>query len=360
MTSLRFLAAGLAGLVLATSASAGGGAEHAHAPEGGWSFEGITGKIDRPAMQRGYQVYKQVCSSCHSMDLLSYRNLGDKGGPFYDPEFKNPNESPFVKALAADNQVTYINDAGDEDFRPARPADRFRGPYVNDAKGRAANNGALPPDLSVITKARHGGASYVYSLLLGYPDASAFVQRERPATQAELNADKAAAKLAEDDWTKKEVELLAAGQPGQAPFVAPAPKKYFDTVIDVSKLGGHGEGSEHAAKGYLVQPANQYFNRYYPGDSTPNFEGDPRKSPLGGFFAMKDPLESQLGTFAYTDGTPATREQMAKDVATFLAWAGDPKAEARKSLGLPVMIFLSILTILLWFSYKQIWRRVEH
>ena len=180
MKALRLLTAGLAGLIFTAAAHAAGGAEHPHPPEGGWPFEGPTGQFDQASLQRGYQVYHQVCSSCHSMKLMSYRNLGEPGGPFYDPAYPNPNDNPFVKALAAENEILSPtpNDVGDFDFRPATPADTFRSPYANVEAARAANGGAAPPDLSVITKARHGGASYVYHLLSGYPHDDALVERE--------------------------------------------------------------------------------------------------------------------------------------------------------------------------------------
>lgn len=123
-----------------------------------WSFEGLTGVYDRASLQRGLQVYRQVCSACHGMKLLSYRNLEALG---YTPEQ--------VKSLAAqDTVMDGPNDEGEMFERPARPADRFKSPYANDNMARYANAGALPPDFSLITKARHGGADYVYSLLTGY------------------------------------------------------------------------------------------------------------------------------------------------------------------------------------------------
>jgi len=322
MKAFRILTAGLAGLMIAASAHAAGGAAHPHAPEEGWPFEGVTGQFDQASLQRGYQVYQEVCSSCHSMKLLSYRNLGDPGGPFYDPDYPNPNDNPFVKALAAQNEILSPtpNEAGDYDFRPATPADRFRSPYPNDNAARAANGGAVPPDLSVITKARHGGASYVYSLLAGYPDDEVF--KERVVTEAT------------DD--------------------APAE---VQTVIDTSKLHiGHGD--DHHYEGYLIQNVGQYYNPYMPGDTVPQFEGDPRHAPPGGFLAM--PPQLLPGRVEYSDGTEATIEQMSYDVAQFLAWAGEPKQGNRRSLGLAVMVYLGILAILLWFSYKRIWRNVEH
>ncbi|HCE22706.1 MAG TPA: cytochrome c1, partial [Hyphomonas sp.] len=120
MKAFRILTAGLAGLMIAASAHAAGGAAHPHEPEEGWPFEGVTGQFDQASLQRGYQVYQEVCSSCHSMKLLSYRNLGDPGGPFYDEAYPNPNDNPYVKALAAQNEILSPtpNEVGDYDFRP--------------------------------------------------------------------------------------------------------------------------------------------------------------------------------------------------------------------------------------------------
>jgi ubiquinol-cytochrome c reductase cytochrome c1 subunit len=136
-----------------------------------YSFEGPFGKFDKAQLQRGYKVYREVCAACHSMKLMSFRNLGDKGGPFYDPEHPNPNENPVVKALAADIQVPDIDgETGDAIQRPATPADHFPSPFPNEAAARASNGGALPPDLSVMAKAREGGPAYIDSILTGYKD----------------------------------------------------------------------------------------------------------------------------------------------------------------------------------------------
>lgn len=134
-----------------------------------WSFEGITGKFDQGQLQRGYKVYHEVCSSCHGMNLVYFRNLAQKDGPFYDPKHPNPNTSPVVKALAAEAKVPDIDpDTGDATQRPATGADHLPNPYPNEAAARGSNGGALPPDLSVIAKAREGGPAYIYSLLTGY------------------------------------------------------------------------------------------------------------------------------------------------------------------------------------------------
>lgn len=129
-------------------------------PEEKWSFNGLTGHFDIAAMQRGFQVYREVCSACHSLKLVSYRNLADLG-------YSNDE----IKSIAAEYKVTDgPNDEGDMFERAARPSDKFVGPYANDNAARASNGGALPPDLSLMTKARHQGSDYTYHLLLGYEE----------------------------------------------------------------------------------------------------------------------------------------------------------------------------------------------
>jgi len=134
-----------------------------------WSFEGPFGRFDQAQLQRGYKVYHDVCSACHAMSLMSYRNLGQKGGPFYDPKYPNPNDNPYVKTIVKDFKVPDIDtDTGDAIKRPATPADRFVSPFPNEYAARASNGGALPPDLSLIINARENGARYVFSILRGY------------------------------------------------------------------------------------------------------------------------------------------------------------------------------------------------
>ena len=129
-----------------------------------WSFEGIFGTFDRASLQRGYQVYQEVCSGCHSVQHLSYRNLSEKGGPEFSTEE--------AKAIAAQFEVEDgPNSDGEMFMRPGRLSDKFVKPYPNVEASTAANGGAYPPDMSVLAKARAGGADYIYSLLLGYEDA---------------------------------------------------------------------------------------------------------------------------------------------------------------------------------------------
>ena len=128
-----------------------------------WSFKGLFGKFDRASLQRGYQVYTEVCASCHSMKLLSYRNLSEEGGP----EFSEDQ----AKSIAANFEVTDgPNNDGEMFTRPAKLSDKFVKPYQNIQEAKVSNGGAYPPDMSVLVKARSGGADYIYSVLLGYDD----------------------------------------------------------------------------------------------------------------------------------------------------------------------------------------------
>jgi ubiquinol-cytochrome c reductase cytochrome c1 subunit len=165
----RYILGGAAILAAVTGVSmaqAAGETKHPRPIEGSW--EGPFGRFDQAQLQRGFQVYKEVCSSCHAMNLLHYRNLGDEHGPFYDPKYPNPNDNPVVKAIAAQYKITAVDPDGNSEERPGIPADQFLAPFENKAQAQAANGGAYPPDLSVMVKARHDGASYVYSLLTGY------------------------------------------------------------------------------------------------------------------------------------------------------------------------------------------------
>ena len=275
--------AGVAGLLLAAG-SASAKTKFEEPRSGHFSFQGPFGKFDQGALQRGYKVYAEVCSSCHSMNLMYYRNLAQPGGPFFDAKHPNPNDSPYAKAIAADIKVPDIDqDTGDPIQRPATPADHFRAPFPNEAAARGANGGALPPDLSVIVKAREGGADYVYSLLSGYPD--------------------------------------------------------------------------NPPNGLTV-PDGKYYNPYFPGDLGSFWTGPKDKVPKGGFISM--PFQLVPGRVTFDDGTNSSTDQEAHDVATFLAWASDPKQEERKQTGLAVMIYLLVFTGIVYLSYRRIWRNVAH
>ena len=223
-----------------------------------WSFKGLFGTFDRASLQRGYQVYQEVCASCHSVKHLSYRNLSEKGGPEFSREE--------AKAIAAQFEVIDgPNSEGEMFTRPGRPSDKFVKPFPNVEAATAANGGAYPPDMSVLAKARKGGADYIYSLLLGYED-------------------------------------------------VPAGYELDDGV---------------------------YYNKYMAGNK----------------IKMSKPLSDVA--VEYSDGTQATEAQMAKDVATFLTWAAEPHLEARHKTGVRVILYLIVLIMLVYFSMKKVWSRVD-
>ncbi len=186
---LRALTAAAAVLVAAAGV-AFAAAEAEHPEDYPFSFESPVGAYDMAAVQRGFQVYQQVCAACHGMDHLAYRHLGEKGGPFAtyrvrnhetgEPElqvgqpahggqFVDVVENPYVRAIA-ESVVIVADDpnSGQPTERPGRISDYFRNPFPNEVAARASNAGAYPPDLSVINLARHGGADYIRSLLIGY------------------------------------------------------------------------------------------------------------------------------------------------------------------------------------------------
>lgn len=252
LTATSLLTAAL--LAVATPALANSGA--AHPKQENWAFDGATGKFDKPAVQRGMQVYKEVCSACHGLKRVAFRSLTGIG--FSEAE---------VKSLAAGYDIQDgPNDDGEMFTRPGRPSDKFPSPYANDKAARAMQNGALPPDLSLIIKAREDGANYVYSLLTGYGDAP--------------------------------------------------------EGVDVPE-GGH-------------------YNKYFP----------------GGVIKMPPPLANDQVT--YQDGTNASMEQEAHDVVSFLQWAAEPEMEARKRMGIKVILFLGVMVAFFYVAKKRIWSNLDH
>lgn len=292
----------LAAAALIGSAHAAGG-ETKELKHGHWHFDGAFGSYDPNALQRGYQVYRTVCSGCHSMDLVSFRNLGQKGGPFYLNECpsgvpdtvdcSNPNDNPIVKQIASEYTVQDGPDEFGEMFdRPATPSDRLPNPYPNEQVARLANGGALPPDMSLLVKARHHGADYIYSLLTGY---------ETPPPSIEVPAG----------------QYYNPYYPGDVtPLLKP---EYVDE-----------EG--HIADGV--------------------------EAPKGGVFAMASPLVDGIVDYA-DEETPETVDQYAKDVVEFLMWAAEPKLEARKRLGVMTVAYLVVLCGVLYWSSRAIWSQVK-
>jgi ubiquinol-cytochrome c reductase cytochrome c1 subunit len=285
LTLSAFMAVGAS---MTSPASAAGDIPHIDAQR--WSFGGMTGKFDRAQLQRGFQVFQEVCATCHGLKRIYFRNLAEKGGPEFPLEG--------VKSLAAGQKIEDgPNDDGKMFMRPGVLADRWPSPYKNEQEARATHNGAYPPDLSLITKARgvhndvpfylapfkwlkdiangyqEGGADYLYALLTGYVE-------------------------------------------------APKDKKLADGTTFKLADGMH-------------------YNKAFPGYQ----------------IAMAAPLSD--GVVKYQDGSAQTVAQYSKDVTAFLHWAGDPKLEERKSTGRLAMIYILIMTLLLYLAKKRIWARVH-
>jgi cytochrome c1 len=230
-----------------------------------WSFAGPFGKYDQAQLQRGFMVFRTVCSNCHSANLLAFRNLSQPGGPGFS--------EAQVKALAAEYTVKDgPGDDGNMFDRPGRPADRWVPTYPN-AEAAKATLGAAPPDMSVLAKAR--------SYERGFPL-----------------------------------------------FIVDALTQYQEHGVDyIYSL---------IALGYS-DPKDPNHNDYFP----------------GGHIGMANPLSDDQ--VDYTDGTPKTVKQYARDVASFLMWMAEPKLEDRKKTGLRAMIFLIIFAGLLYFTKKKVW-----
>jgi ubiquinol-cytochrome c reductase cytochrome c1 subunit len=257
MRNLTFLA--LAAALAALPAAGLRAAELPHIEDVAFPFEGPFGSYDRNQLQRGLQVFQEVCAGCHGIKFLAFRNLGDEGGPHLEPDQ--------VRAFAALYSVV-DSETGEE--RPARTSDRFP-PNLN----------AGAPDLSLMAKARagfHGPAGTALNPL-----------------------------------------FKGIGGP-----------EYIHAVLTSYT------GNEKEEAGEIF-----YENTAFP----------------GGWIKMTPPLSDDAVTFA--DGTPATVDQMATDVAAFLMWVAEPKLNARKEAGLTAVLLLGLLTVLLWYSNRKLWAPVK-
>jgi len=254
-----------------------------------WTFAGLFGTYDKDQLQRGFQVFKEVCSSCHAAHLLAFRNLSEPGGPEYTADQ--------VKALAASYQITDPEATGGK--RPGVAADRWPSPFANDQEARDANGGALPPDMSVLAKARgtstpfpgwiwnyisgysEGGPDYIHALLNGYEE------------------------------SVPEGTLDAIGKP-------------------------------------FVLPEGKHFNHYFPGYAI----GMP--PPLSDGIVTYDTPEEGVAA------VPQTVEQYSRDVSAFLMWVAEPHLVARKEAGGQVLVFLIVFAGIMYLVKRRLWSKVEH
>ncbi len=252
-------------------------------PRQKWTYGGLFGYFDEQQLRRGYKIYHEVCSNCHNMGLLSYRNLGEPGGPDFPPDV--------VKALAAEVQVSDgYNDQGDPKMRPGKPSDSFQWHFRNAKEASAAFGGAVPPDLSLMAKARTVEREFAW---YAFP----FIMLKDLATQYQEQGS---------DY----IYALLTG------YTDPPPGKKMADGLN--------------------------YNRAFPGHQ----------------LAMPQPLTD--GAVDYGDGTPNTLDQEARDVVSYLAWSAEPHLVERKKLGIWVLIYLGVLSILLLLAKKTLWRNVEH
>jgi cytochrome c1 len=254
--------------------------EHSHEvltpPKNRWSFAGPFGKFDRGQLQRGLKVYREVCSVCHGLKMVAFRSLAEPGGPGFT--------TAQAQAIAAEYKIQDgPNDQGEMFERPGRLADNFPAPFPNDQAARARYN-AVPPDLSVIAKARGYERGFPYWLL----------------------------------------DMIT---------------QYQEHGVDY--ITALMQGYEEKPPPGVTLPPGSFYNKYYPGHT----------------IVMPPPLTDKR--VDYTDGSPTTVEQYAKDISAFLMWAAEPHLEQRKRVGMQVFIFLIVLAGLLYFTKKKVWHAVQ-
>jgi ubiquinol-cytochrome c reductase cytochrome b/c1 subunit len=264
----------LAASLVALAAPAAAQTEQVPPSRLSWSFHGPFGKYNEAQLQRGFKIYREVCSVCHSLEMLSFGNLADAGGPGFS--------EAQATQIASEYKIKDIDDKGEPIERAGRLADHFPSPFAND-RAAAATYGVAPPDMSTLAKAR--------TYLRGFP------------------------------WFV--FDMFTQYQEQGPDYIAAYINGYKDPPKD------------------FVLPQGGHYNEYFPGHNT----------------AMPQPLQADQVT--YDDGSPQTMEQYSKDVAAFLMWAAEPHLVARKRIGFQVIIFLIVLSGLLYFTKKKVWSAVH-
>lgn len=239
---------------------------HLHPEDIGLPSNGFFGKYDNQQLQRGFQVFKEVCSACHSLKYVAFRDLTKIG--YSEAEVKAIANQWVIEAPSINSET------GEAATRKNVASDHFPSPFANEVAARAANNNALPPDLSLMAKARHDGSNYIHALLTGYRAQPAALIKEFPGAKT---------------------------------------------------------------------PEGLHYNPYFANLN----------------IAMPPPLTSD-GQVTYSDGTKATKDQMARDVSAFLTWTAEPNLNTRHAAGVAVAIFLLIFCFLAWGAYQNVWRDVKH
>ncbi|WP_240230172.1 cytochrome c1 [Devosia lacusdianchii] len=279
------LVTGLAGMPAAQAAESTGPAVEKQS----WSFAGIFGTYDQNQLQRGFQIFREVCSSCHSARLIAFRNLSEEGGPGFSEEQ--------VKALAAEYEIADIN--ADGGVRPGVAADRWPSPFATEQDAKDANGGALPPDFSVLAKARgikESGLWWIANYFTGYSEGG-------------------------PDY----IHALLNGYHEEVPESAP-----------------------HNADGTPFElPEGKYYNDFFPGHA----------------ISMAPPLQDGQVTYTVAEGqeaVPETVQQYSTDVSAFMMWMAEPGLVSRKETGFKVLLFLVVFAGLMWATKRRIWQGIEH
>jgi cytochrome c1 len=323
--TLRRLAAAalLAGPIAAAAAGSAHAAGDAIAiPRQKWPFAGMLGHYDQAQLQRGFQVFQEKCALCHNMRLVKFRNLGEPGGPVFS--------EAVVKELAKAAKFSEVNDKGDTIQREGRPTDPIiLWQFANDQQARSANSSALPPDFSVLAKARgtshnapwyiepllwlkdivtgyqEGGVDYIYALMTSYGDAPAY--REQNG----------------------KLIVVPAGQAGANALRCATVDKGDKALPDTCNKLADGMS----------------YNAAFPGHQ----------------IAMPPPMaKDNFVKYGANAGATGSLEQNAKDVASFMMWASEPHLDARKRTGVQVVLFLGITALLLWLAKRRLWAKIEH
>lgn len=254
-----------------------------------WSFAGIFGTYDQNQLQRGFQVFREVCSSCHGARLISFRNLAEEGGPSFSEEQ--------VKALAAEYEVA--DATADGGIRKGVAADRWPSPFATEQDARDANGGALPPDFSVLAKARGVTDAFpfwVFNYFTGYSEGG-------------------------PDY----IHALLNGYHEEVPETAPANSD--GTPFDLAE--------------------GKYYNDYFPGHA----------------IGMAPPLSDGLVSYTAAEGeaeVPMTLDQYSQDVSAFMMWMAEPHLAGRKQTGFVVLLFLAGFAALMYLTKRRIWAGIEH
>ncbi|XP_063382317.1 cytochrome c1, heme protein, mitochondrial [Cydia fagiglandana] len=255
LSTLGVVGGGVGALLFALEQSVQASGSEAHPPHQPWSHNGMFQSLDHASIRRGYEVYKQVCKACHSLQYIAFRNL--VGVSHTEDEAKAEAAEVMVKD-GPDEEGNYFE-------RPGKLSDYFPSPYPNENAARAANNGAYPPDLSLIVSGRKGGEDYIFALLTGYVDPPAG----------------------------------------------------------------------------LVLREGQNYNPYFP----------------GGAISMAQVLFDEAAEFS--DGTPPTASQLAKDVATFLRWCSEPELDDRRLMTIKVIGMFSILGVFVYYLKRHKWTTMK-